>query len=897
MSRSAARGAVGLLSSEPLRPLMAGIGIRYLELARRLAGAGLRVALVHPGPLDQTPDARRERRAARVRARRARRDSSPTATRRWRRGSSPTTSRSSCRRAAARDRPLRSLAGREPALHRDARARSVPQRPRSWVLQLSRGDFFLCASEEQRDFYLGFLTALGRVNPERLRLDADLRGLIDVVPFGVPGPAAAASPVARRRRRTASRRLLFGGLYDWYDPWTLLDALDSLLDLRWRLLFARNPNAGATPQALLAAVEQWVAARGGAGATASSSRLGAVRAPLRPAARRRPAGLAAPPTLETRLSLRTRFLDALAAGCPVVTSDGGTVARLLRESGGGWVVPRGDAAALARVLREVLESPGGARASAPRSAAPRRESLAWSKRAGAARAVRRRARRRPDARSVRVPTRYADSAATAGASASAGACARCAPSSRPGAAGGRSEAPAAGLGRRPELERPRAPREPAPVARGARAARRRVGAAGPRQRLDRRHRRLGALRVAARATDRERDATSASPPAINDWSRRRAATRSPSSTTTPASLPAGCASWWRRSPRARRRGRGLGLSLDWEGERLDFGRGVMTFDGHAFQLDYRRPLERARVPEAGDELLFACGGNMLMWRDAFLELGGFDQDYFAYLEDVDLGWRSWSAGWRVLHAPGAARSPSRLGDQRSAGSGPPRLPLRAQRVPDRLQELRGGALGAHDAGGDADAAVAARDARRREQPRWLAAHGRSLRRVDRETAAATGRARRESAAGGAGVSSGGSRAAGPAGATRRALDSVRRALRSVERGGRAPAATAPVLTDERTLAHHRAVWNLLGNLDRAAAKRARVQAMRRRSDAEIFARFPLYVVPTYPGDAALFRSVGLELLARARPARSALDPRRGHGVGELSAGAGKRDPRRPRSRW
>jgi hypothetical protein len=32
--------------------------------------------------------------------------------------------------------------------------------------------------------------------------------------------------------------------------------------------------------------------------------------------------------------------------------------------------------------------------------------------------------------------------------------------------------------------------------------------------------------------------------------------------------------------------------------------------------------------------------------------------------------------------------------------------------------------------------------------------------------------------------------------------------------------------------------------------------MRRRSDAEIFARFPLYVVPTYPGDAALFRSDG-----------------------------------------
>jgi GT2 family glycosyltransferase len=33
-----------------------------------------------------------------------------------------------------------------------------------------------------------------------------------------------------------------------------------------------------------------------------------------------------------------------------------------------------------------------------------------------------------------------------------------------------------------------------------------------------------------------------------------------------------------------------GMIVDWAGERLDFGRGVMTFDGHAFQLGFRRPL-------------------------------------------------------------------------------------------------------------------------------------------------------------------------------------------------------------------------------------------------------------------------------------------------------------------
>ena len=67
-----------------------------------------------------------------------------------------------------------------------------------------------------------------------------------------------------------------------------------------------------------------------------------------------------------------------------------------------------------------------------------------------------------------------------------------------------------------------------------------------------------------------------------------------------------------------------GQIVDWEGDRLDFGRGVMTFDGHGFQLDFRRPLAEAEIPAAGEELLFACGGNMLIRRSSFLEAGGFD---------------------------------------------------------------------------------------------------------------------------------------------------------------------------------------------------------------------------------------------------------------------------------
>ncbi len=69
---------------------------------------------------------------------------------------------------------------------------------------------------------------------------------------------------------------------------------------------------------------------------------------------------------------------------------------------------------------------------------------------------------------------------------------------------------------------------------------------------------------------------------------------------------------------------------------------------------------------------------------------------------------------------------------------------------------------------------------------------------------------------------------------------------------------APSLSDARTLAQLRAVTHLLGHLDRSADRRQAVQARRRRSDREIFERFPLYVVPTYPGDERLFASPAFE---------------------------------------
>jgi GT2 family glycosyltransferase len=50
-----------------------------------------------------------------------------------------------------------------------------------------------------------------------------------------------------------------------------------------------------------------------------------------------------------------------------------------------------------------------------------------------------------------------------------------------------------------------------------------------------------------------------------------------------------------------------------------------------------------------EEIFGGCGGAVLYRRDMLDEIGLFDEDYFAYLEDVDLAWRAQLAGWRCLY--------------------------------------------------------------------------------------------------------------------------------------------------------------------------------------------------------------------------------------------------------
>lgn len=92
------------------------------------------------------------------------------------------------------------------------------------------------------------------------------------------------------------------------------------------------------------------------------------------------------------------------------------------------------------------------------------------------------------------------------------------------------------------------------------------------------------------------------------------------------------------------------LSID--GKKIDFVGGMINFEGKGFQIDYDLPIEKDHYDDYR-YLPFVNGGAMLANREVFLDAGGFDEDFFAYYEDVDFGWRLWVLGYRVVFAPGS----------------------------------------------------------------------------------------------------------------------------------------------------------------------------------------------------------------------------------------------------
>ena len=270
---------------------------------------------------------------------------------------------------------------------------------------LKHGDYFICASEAQRSFWLGMLTAAGRVNRANYESDPALDRLLGVVPFGVPdappvpsdGPAVLKGVLPGVETDDAVV-LWSGGMWNWVDPLTLIRAMAELRprrpDLKAVLLGARHPNPEIG--------EMEMARR----ARALSEELGLTDrgvcfvdwVPYEERERwilESDVGVSLHQRgVESEFAFRTRLLDYLWCGRPVIATEGDELAALVHDQSLGRVVPPGDAAAVASAIEAVLGAP--AEYQDPERFATARWELRWSKAVEPLEAFCRRPRRAAD---------------------------------------------------------------------------------------------------------------------------------------------------------------------------------------------------------------------------------------------------------------------------------------------------------------------------------------------------------------------------------------------------------------------------------------------------------------------------------------------------------------------
>jgi hypothetical protein len=356
---------LALITHEALGPTLTGPAIRVLELARAVA-PHVRAVLVTPSP---GPDRGVPQRAYRfgdeASMRAAVADADVCLVQGFTLYKFPA--------LAASDRPLvvdlycpfhlENLERRR-LVEPDADAREFASTVDRAVLldQLQRGDFFICASDRQRDYWLGMLTACGRLDAGAYQADATASQLLAVVPFGIaePPPVPVGPGLKGHLAGIEADDLLVlwgGSVTDWQDPITPIRAVARLRD-RWpslRLALPSGiPNPDLPPMAALARAREEAAALGLLGRHViffdwvpfeqrSTYLLEAV------------VGVSAHlPSLETRYAWRTRVLDYLWARLPVVCSRGDAIADLVEREGLGVTVEPGDEAGFADALDRLL---------------------------------------------------------------------------------------------------------------------------------------------------------------------------------------------------------------------------------------------------------------------------------------------------------------------------------------------------------------------------------------------------------------------------------------------------------------------------------------------------------------------------------------------------------------
>lgn len=383
--------SVLVVSSEPVGALMAGPAIRALELARALA-AHCDVTLAAPAP-----SAVDDPRLALVEAGFEDFDALLAAARRHDvvvAQELPPTLLQRVRKLPARlvidlynptVMEVMEAVGERPARSQRRIQATIGLRA---VALCAAADFIVCASERQRDLWLGGMALRGLLDLDAYRRDPTLRSLIDVVPFGVSEePPRRDGPVLKGvwPGIGASDRVMVwaGGIWRWLDPLTAIGATEELgsAEPPVHLFFLGVERPGLEASDQVQAVRRAIGYARERGLEGRRVHFNPGWVPYAERGRwllEADLGVSAHHDhLEARFSFRTRILDYLWAGLPVVTTRGDALADLVERHGLGRTVDHEDAPAFAAACRELLDDAAGREAAIERigALAP---SLRWS---------------------------------------------------------------------------------------------------------------------------------------------------------------------------------------------------------------------------------------------------------------------------------------------------------------------------------------------------------------------------------------------------------------------------------------------------------------------------------------------------------------------------------------
>lgn len=223
---------------------------------------------------------------------------------------------------------------------------------------LKRGDFFICANERQRYYYLGILNVLGRINP--LTFD---QNILELVPFGVPSEEPLHTMNVLKGKLVDRDDLVilwFSGIYPWFDATTLVKAMPDIVE---KVPQAKLVIMGGVHPRLHAPADEYKKTKREAEKTGLLDKA-IFFTEWRPYDERANWYLESDvavctykDTLETLLSHRTRIIDLLWGGLPVIVSAGDEVSEMVISRECGLSVEVGDTRMLSQAVVSLLQDP------------------------------------------------------------------------------------------------------------------------------------------------------------------------------------------------------------------------------------------------------------------------------------------------------------------------------------------------------------------------------------------------------------------------------------------------------------------------------------------------------------------------------------------------------------